>query len=577
MSQDWGWSKADAGKPVDRLPRTVVVAIFALALIPRLIAPARFVTWDEPTWAARSTAFLGALESGDLAKTFQREHPGVVTMWAGAAAMAIRGTRASDLAAAKPTSSAGTASSGNSSAGASPTDTSPGDLDAMRAAVAVLTALLVALAAWLLAPLVGRTTALVAAALLAYDPYLIAHSRVLHVDAIAALLALVAVLCVGRWWAEARPVDADDVTADPRAGSRRPPALGWLVATGVAVGLAVVEKSPMLVVGAFAGAVITLRAVGDVARGRTTRREAIVMWLRSGGLVALAAAVTYIAVWPAMWVAPVATFQSMLAYAAEGAGKAREAVFFNGRVMPNPGIALYLTAIPFRMTPLSLVGAAVGVVVAVREARRGRWTGALLLAWAAVFVLAMGMGAKKFERYMLPAIPALDVVAAIGLVALAAATRSRWPAAARRRSGASMATIALAAALVAQSAAVVAHHPYYLAWYNPLLGGGPAAARVLPIGWGEGSDLVVDWLNRHMVTGRSWQAVSTASDTLIAHGYVGRVVPPKKWRESDWLVVMVDDRQIGEPEEILSAVGDRAPEHIVRLNGIAYAWIWKRP
>ncbi len=29
-------------------------------------------------------------------------------------------------------------------------------------------------------------------------------------------------------------------------------------------------------------------------------------------------------------------------------------------------------------------------------------------------------------------------------------------------------------------------HPYELAYYNPLLGGGPAAARLIPVGWGEG-------------------------------------------------------------------------------------------
>ncbi|MFN8423879.1 MAG: phospholipid carrier-dependent glycosyltransferase [Anaerolineae bacterium] len=540
MSGDWAWSTADTRRPKGRSSRTIVPfpALFALALLPRLVAPARFVTWDEPTWAQRSTAFLRALESGDLERTFQREHPGVVTMWAGAVGAALhRSPAAPD---------------------------GPDDLDAMRAVVALLTALCVAAATMLLVPLVGGRTAGVAGVLLSFDPYLLAHSRVLHVDAIAASLALLAILCTLRWL---HAVHAD------HAGR----GIGWRIGAGALIGLAVVEKSPMLVLAAFVGAVVTLRLVGDVVGGRATRREAIGRWLTCGIVLALAAAVTYVAVWPAMWVAPVATFQRMLAYAAEGAGKAREAVFFAGRVSPDPGIALYLAAIPFRMTPLSLVGAAAGCVVAAREARRGRWTGALLLAWAVVFVVAMGFGAKKFERYMLPAIPALDVVAAIGLVAVAEAVRARWPAAARQRLGASTATIALVAALVLQSAAVVAHRPYYLAWYNPLLGGGPAAERVLPIGWGEGSDLVVDWLNGHLPAGSPRRVVSTASDTLVAHRYLGTVVPPKKWRDAEWLVVMVDDRQIGEPEEILAAVGDRAPDHVVRLNGIEYAWIWKRP
>ena len=41
--------------------------------------------------------------------------------------------------------------------------------------------------------------------------------------------------------------------------------------------------------------------------------------------------------------------------------------------------------------------------------------------------------------------------------------------------------------------AVVA--PYALAYYNPLVGGGPAASRVLLVGWGEGLDQVAAYLN----------------------------------------------------------------------------------
>jgi len=550
------------------------LAIFALALAPRLFAPARFITWDEPTWADRSAAFLQAIESGDFETTFQREHPGVVTMWAGAAALAI--------------------SEGSSSA----VDDPDAHLDSMRAAIALLTALAIALAWWLARPLVGTPAATTAAALLAFDPYLLAHSRVLHLDAVAASLALVAVLCLARWL---------DVLARRLDGAPPAPSKRWLFATGVATGLAVVEKSPMLVLGAFVAAIVTVRIVVDVVRSRSRTRvgDGLVRWLDAGVVVAVAAAITYVAVWPAMWVAPVETFQRMLAYAAEGAGQAREAVFFAGRVSPDPGIGLYLAAIPWRMTPLSLVGLAVGVVAAGREARRGRWTAALLLAWAVVFVLAMGAGAKKFERYMLPALPALDVVAAVGLVVLVDAAR-RWQAregvaidapdtATPSPSAWAMADLwgvghvgrqarrqaaVLAAAVALQAAFVVAHHPTYLAWYNPLLGGGPAAARVLPVGWGEGSDLVVAWLHAQDRTGWSTAAehtVATASDVLLAYGYRGRVVAPKKWREAGWLVVMIDDRQIGEPEEILSAVEGRPPTHVVRLNGIDYAWIWARP
>lgn len=533
----------------------MVVAVFVVALAPRLFAPARFVTWDEPVWAERSLSFLKALFYDDPAGTFQREHPGVVTMWAGAlsAAMDDPQSRALSRTIGRSIGNLGQHLDPKSVYGQLWSDWRR-YLDPMRGAIAVLTALAIAAAWWLLRPLVGARAATTAAALLAFDPYLLAHSRVLHLDAVAASLGLVAVLLIARWLARTTP-DRDEP---------------WLLATGVVVGLAVLEKSPMFVLGAFVGAVVTVRIAADAWRGRADadRGGGAGRWLRAAIALAGAAVLTYLVAWPAMRVAPGETVRQMLAYAAEGAGQAREAVFFAGRVTPDPGIALYLAAIPWRMTPLSLVGAVIGVAVAVREARRGRWTAAVLLAWAAVFVILMGLGAKKFERYMLPALPALDVVAAVGLAAVVEAVVKGVDGA--RRRGA----IALAAAVALQSVFVLAHHPYYLAWYNPLLGGGPAAARMLPVGWGEGSDQVVDWLNDHPGADGGPAVVATASDTLIAHRFEGTVVPPKRWRDADWLVVMVDDRQIGEPEEILAAVGDRAPEHVVRLNGIEYGWIW---
>ena len=37
--------------------------------------------------------------------------------------------------------------------------------------------------------------------------------------------------------------------------------------------------------------------------------------------------------------------------------------------------------------------------------------------------------------------------------------------------------------------------PHYLAYYNPLLGGAPAAARLIPVGEGEGLREAAEWLN----------------------------------------------------------------------------------
>ncbi len=62
----------------------IMVVLFFCAWIPRVVALDAFVTVDERKWLARSANFLYALAHGDFANTFQREHPGVTVMWAGA-------------------------------------------------------------------------------------------------------------------------------------------------------------------------------------------------------------------------------------------------------------------------------------------------------------------------------------------------------------------------------------------------------------------------------------------------------------------------------------------------------------
>ncbi|NJN81571.1 MAG: hypothetical protein HC802_04315 [Caldilineaceae bacterium] len=61
----------------------LLAGLFAAAWIPRALALDRFVTPDEPRWLARSANFTQALATGDLARTYQIEHPGVTVMWVG--------------------------------------------------------------------------------------------------------------------------------------------------------------------------------------------------------------------------------------------------------------------------------------------------------------------------------------------------------------------------------------------------------------------------------------------------------------------------------------------------------------
>jgi hypothetical protein len=58
--------------------------------LPRGLGLDQFVTPDEPLWLTRSANFYYALTHGDLASTYQKEHPGVTTMWAGTVSFLLR-------------------------------------------------------------------------------------------------------------------------------------------------------------------------------------------------------------------------------------------------------------------------------------------------------------------------------------------------------------------------------------------------------------------------------------------------------------------------------------------------------
>ncbi|MGD9093484.1 MAG: hypothetical protein PVF74_11610, partial [Anaerolineales bacterium] len=67
-----------------------VILITLAILLPRAVALDRFATPDEHLWVYRSANFYYALGQRDFASTFQKEHPGVTTMWAGMAGFLTR-------------------------------------------------------------------------------------------------------------------------------------------------------------------------------------------------------------------------------------------------------------------------------------------------------------------------------------------------------------------------------------------------------------------------------------------------------------------------------------------------------
>ena len=80
----------DADRNRQRRRWMVAVGLTMMALLLRLLPLGRYVTPDEPAWVYRSIRLYDALAAGDWAAVPSTGHPGVTTMWLGAAGIAIQ-------------------------------------------------------------------------------------------------------------------------------------------------------------------------------------------------------------------------------------------------------------------------------------------------------------------------------------------------------------------------------------------------------------------------------------------------------------------------------------------------------
>ena len=130
-------------------------------------------------------------------------------------------------------------------------------------------------------------------------------------------------------------------------------------------------------------------------------------------------------------------------------------------------------------------------------------------------VLLRLAGESGMDRYLLPVVPFVVVIAGAGWAWVA----ERIEALVHRRGSAALVAGGVA---LGQVALVAPHLPGALTFYNPLLGGGPAARQVLAIGQGEGLDRAAKWLNQQ--PGADSMVVASASSIAFAPYFKGRTI-----------------------------------------------------
>ncbi|TAK13824.1 MAG: hypothetical protein EPO32_03910 [Anaerolineae bacterium] len=540
-----------------RLPSFLLLTCLALAyFLPRVYRIGQYVNPDEPAWLESSAAFYTALREGDWAATYRWAHPGVTTMWAGTFGILAQ----------FPDFYEQTRERENFHFDRHLNEFGFNHLQLLAASrlfiLAEHTAIFLGIAL-ALRRLLGTAAAALGAAFIALDPFLFAHSRFLHAETFLPDLLFLAFLLYLLYLKDYRWRD--------------------VLLSGGVFAFSLLSKSPAL---------LLLPALGllSLLRMRQTRQSDAPLlfqdWLKANALWGLAALVVFVALWPAMWVQPLASLQKMAAYIFESsAGQHTSTMFYNGQVIPDGDLGFrfpwfYPVTFLWRTTPVVLVGLLLAFVAlfGLNRVDRDVWLKRALLWFPLLFMLFLLPTAKKFDRYAIPIYPPLDVLAALGWLWAGNWLRQRWPALRAR----ALPLVVYGFLIAAQALPVILHAPYYLSYYNPWLGGGPAALDVMMVGWGEGLDEAARYLNSQPGASKlnvaAWYAQSFNyhfdgyAVTIPIQFSVGGV--PGWLLQQDYLVTYVAQWQRQASWPLLTYLEGFEPDYVVVIDGIEYVRIY---
>lgn len=543
--------------------RVALVLLFLAILLPRIQQLDLYATADEDRWLRNSANFYYALARFDAPNTYQLHHPGVTTMWAGTAGLLVtypeyyrhphgyfddaqynQFMRAEGIDQAQV-------------------------LAASRFFMALGTSLLLLLSFWLAEKIIGFWPAYAGILLAGLDPFYISLTRLLHLDGLLTSFILAAVLAFFVYLFQ---------------GRKR----GYFILSGVLGGLALLTKSPALFLLPFIGLMLLLDLVWR--RERDWREWTLQGAKRLGGWVLLSLG-TFIGLWPAMWVDLAFSVSDYFFKAFIYAADTQHMNFYQG--VPTFGSQLpawfYLETILWRTSPVILIGLALAVIAFIRQwalfkQEKARRLALVLVFFILAFTLFLQLSDKKFDRYLIPVYPSLNLIAALGWLAATAKLKALIQA--RKFAGVwhSIDKALLVTVFAVQAGLVWWAAPYYFLYYNPLLGGPRAAADHLLIGWGEGLNLAGEYLENKLDGSElqvvSWYAAgpfsfyfSGESEIILGKADLGRW-NMRNIEAADYLVVYVNQwqREMNQPLfEVLAAV---EPEFTATIQGVEMARVY---
>lgn len=508
--------------------RRLVVGLLVVAtFVPRLTSLGTMLTIDENLWRGRGELFIKSFASGHFDKTLVAGQPGVTTAWLVGLSLPWH------------------------------------SLASAQAAIAVACGVLILLTTYALTRLWRFWWGITGGFFIALDPFLIAHSRLVHTDALFALfyLASLVFLLVGLedvWHGES-------------------PRRLHVVISAVLGSLALLTKifttilMPTVVLIFLVMAIRSRRRIPELF-------QAMIIWLAVLTL-------TTFALWPALWTAPEQVSQYLT-------GRATLHVSEGTHVGETTATWWYYSREGiFRLSAVTTL-LLIPTIFATIKNRDRMWRTALILLLSGIaFAVILSFSSEKSDRYILISLLTLDLFAVLGLRQIGDWITSRTQVTAvgaPRQSHGSSSEARLVrvkllagpvgitgAAILLLAIGAVRIHPYYLAHHNALY---PVEERH-KLGWGEGLEQAAVWLEQNHPSAK----VASYYPSIMKHWY-GEADPLNHLDETTapYVILYRSMFERGEghvdteiADEYLSNP-DQQPIHTIFINNLPYVWIFER-
>lgn len=559
-----------AGINIDRrwLSLAVPLGLFLVVFIPRILGLNVFLTADEDDQIMFSTAFLKAAWQGNWAGALVLGYPGVPTLIFGAIGVGLRYWFHYQGWLPLPWVHADLLTTLDQVTTKFGVFEYPLDFIIwVRVPLALAASLSIVGIYFLARRLLGERLAVLGTLVIAFDPFILAHTRIIHVDAPLAYfmflsyLAFLLYLDQGGW--------------------------RWLFLSGLFGGLAALSKTPAALLGPILVVSGLFYALfPPPGTSRAVRWKRLGLALLGWGIVALGA---FFALWPAMWTRPLFALEWIIKNIRSVNSLPHPTTgHFWGDQESDQNSFYYLVVFPYHLTPLVTVGvvAGLGLIGAGLSARWRKiesWAAQILplalglVAYIVFFIAPVSLISRRGDRYILPVYFAAGLLAVLALWWLVTWLKRQLPAFFNRLN--LTATGLVGVAVLVQASLVLLYHPYYLAYYNPLLGGGRTAPYQVNIGWGEGLDLAARYLND--LNKEEPPQVAAWYSNQFAPYYHGPTIDLSNQSATltgEYTVFYINQVQRGFPSrEILAYFRQREPLQVIKLGGIEYAWIYPGP